>query len=162
MQLPEEAHRIRIGIDSCAAVTVFPKNVADDFPVLHVPGMSKRYRPASVKLLSDVGARKVQVELKDRSLRYVSPRIAGTHKAFDGGVRDEQHGTRCLLSQESDRNIKAYPYDEGSGTKLELESVNGVFELPVELVPYSQCSSLSALEQIKEVMVRAPIVDHPN
>ena len=29
VQLPEEDHRIRIGIDSCAAVTVFPKTVAD-------------------------------------------------------------------------------------------------------------------------------------
>ena len=28
VQLPDEDHRIRIGIDSCAAVTVFPKSVA--------------------------------------------------------------------------------------------------------------------------------------
>ena len=72
----------------------------------------------------------------------------------------------------SDRGIKAYAYHESSGTKLELERVNGVFELPVELVPYSQStlkngtsgsySSLSVLEQIKDVMVRVMIVDHPN
>ena len=36
----------------------------------------------------------------------------------------------------SDRGIKAYAYHEGSGTKVEVERVNGVFELPVELVPY--------------------------
>ena len=72
----------------------------------------------------------------------------------------------------SDRGTKAYAYHESSGTKVELERVNGVFELPVELVPYSQStskngtsgsySSLSALEQIKDVMVRVMIVDHPN
>ena len=66
----------------------------------------------------------------------------------------------------------AYAYHESSGTKLELERVTGVFELPVELVPYSQStsknstsgpySSLSALEQIKDMMVRVMIVAHPN
>ena len=40
-------HRIRIGIDSCAAVTVLPKSVADDYPMLHTPGKAKSYRPAS-------------------------------------------------------------------------------------------------------------------
>ena len=72
----------------------------------------------------------------------------------------------------SDRGIKAYAHHESSGTKLELERVSGVFELPVEIVPYSQSTSkngtsgpyasLSALEQIKDMMVRVMIVDHPN
>ena len=39
-------------------------------------------------------------------------------------------------SPRSHRNIKAYAYHKGSGTKLELWRVNEVFELPVELVPY--------------------------
>ena len=39
------------------------------------------------------------------------------------------------------RGIKAYAYHESSGTKLELERVIRVFELPVELVPYSQSTS---------------------
>ena len=48
----------------------------------------------------------------------------------------------------------------------------GARESPVELVPHNQStsknstsgsySSLSALEQIKDIMVRAMIVDHPN
>ena len=72
----------------------------------------------------------------------------------------------------SDRGIKAFAYHETSGTKLELERVNGVFELPVEIVPYSQSTSkngtsgsyfsLSALEQIKDMMVKVMTVDHPN
>ena len=56
-QLPEEDHRIRIGIDSWAEVTVFPQSVADDYPMLHTPGKAKSYRPASGKLLRDSGAR---------------------------------------------------------------------------------------------------------
>ena len=56
---------MRIGIDSCAAVTVFPKTVADDYPILQTPGKAKSCRPVSGKLLPDPGARKVQVKLKD-------------------------------------------------------------------------------------------------
>ena len=63
-------------------------------------------------------------------------------------------------------------YHEGNGPKLELERVNGFFELLVDFVPYSQStsknstsgtySSLSALEQTEDMMVRIASVDHPN
>ena len=69
VQVPEKDHGIRVGIDSCAAVTVLSKSVADDYTMLHTPGKAKNYRPASGKLLPDLGARKVQVKPKDESLR---------------------------------------------------------------------------------------------
>ena len=65
VQVPEEIRQIRIGIDSCAAVTVFPKRAAEDYSVLRTPGTAQSYRPASGKLLPDPGARKVQVKLRD-------------------------------------------------------------------------------------------------
>ena len=34
VQLPEKDQKIRVGIDSCAVVTVFPKTAADDLPML--------------------------------------------------------------------------------------------------------------------------------
>ena len=171
VQLLEKGHTIRVGIDSCAAVTVFPKSVADDHPMLDMPGTVKSSRPASGKLLPDLGARKVQVKLRDGSLRYVNPRVAGTHRALMAvsEMNDRRHD---VFFARSDRGIKAYAYHETRCTKLELERVNGVFELPVEIVPYSQStsknstsgpySSLSDLDQIKDIMVRAVIVDHPN
>ena len=67
-QLQERDHKVRIGIDSCAAVTVFLKTVADDNPLLHTPGKAKSCRPASSKLLPDLGTRKMQGKLKDGSL----------------------------------------------------------------------------------------------
>ena len=171
VQLLEKGHRIRIGIDSCAAVTVFPKSVADDHPMLDMPGKAKSYRPASGKLLPDLGAWKVQVKLRGGSLRCVHPRVADSHRALMA-VSEMNDMGRDVFFPRSDRGIKAYAYHESSGTKLELERVNGVFELPVEIVPYSQStsknntsgsySSLSALEQIKDMMVRSTIVDHPN
>ena len=58
----------------------------------------------------------------------------GHARSFDGGVRDE----RDVFFPRSDRGIRAYAYHEGSGTKLALERVNGVFQLPVQRAPYSQ------------------------
>ena len=48
-----------------------------------------------------------------------------------------------VLFPRSDRSVKAYACHEGSGTKLELERANGVFELPVEFVPYKWTTSKS-------------------
>ena len=139
--------------------------------MLDTPSKAKSYRPASGKLLLDLGARKVQVKLRDGSLRYVNPRVADTHRALMAVSEMNDMGHDVFFPR-SDRVIKAYAYHESSGTKLEIERVNGVFELPVKSVPHSQStsrngtsgpySSPSALEQIKDMMVRVMIVDHPN
>ena len=43
----DELAETRSDRSSAVAVTVFPKSVADDYPMLHTPGMAKSYRPAS-------------------------------------------------------------------------------------------------------------------
>ena len=161
VQLLENDHKIRIRSDSCAAVNVFPKTVADDYPMLQTPGKAESYRPASGKLLPDLRARKVQ---KDGSLRYVNPGVADTRRALMA-VSERNGVGHDVCFPRSDRGIS-------SCSKLELERVNGVFELPVELVPYGQStsknstsgpySSLSVMEQIEAMMVRIVIADHPN
>ena len=75
VQLPEKDHRIRIGIDWRAAVTVFPRSVADDYPMLDTPGKAKSYRPASGKLLPDLGARRVQVRLSNGVSQVREPEL---------------------------------------------------------------------------------------
>ena len=154
VQVLGKDHQIRTGIDSCAAVTVFPKTVADDYPMLQTPGKAQSYRPASGRLLPDLGARRVQVKLKDGSLRYVNPRLADTHRALMAVSEMSDMGHDVFFPR-SDRGMKACAYHEGSGTKLE---VTEFFELPVELVPYSQGTtrnsnsgtySSPALEQIR-------------
>ena len=82
VRMKDENRSLRIGIDSCVAVTVFPKKVAEDYPMLQTPGKAKSYRPASGQLLPDLGARKVQVKPRDGSLRCVNPRVVGTHRAL--------------------------------------------------------------------------------
>ena len=129
--------------------------------MLDTPGEANSYRPASCKLLPDVGTRNVQVKLRDGSLRYVNQRVADTYRALTvvSEMNDRGHD---VFFPWSDGSIKAYAYHESSGTKLEA----------VGLVQYRQStsknstsgpySSLSALEQIKDMTVTAMIVEHPN
>ena len=72
-------------------------------------------------------------------------RVADTHRALIAVSAMNDMGQAVFFST-SDRNIKAHAYHAGSGTKLELEIVNGVFELPVELVPYSPVRRRTALQ----------------
>ena len=83
---------------------------------------AKSYRLASGKLLPDLGARKVRVELKDGSLRYVNPRVSYTHRALVAVSEMNDKGHDAIFPR-SERNIEACAYPEGSGTKLELERV---------------------------------------
>ena len=101
VQVSEGNRKLRSGIDSRAAVTVFPKTVAEDYPVLKTPGKAKSHRPASGKLLPDLGARKVQVKLQDRSFRCVSPRVADTHRALVAASEMNDMGHDVLFPRSS-------------------------------------------------------------
>ena len=97
VQWPEKDRKLRIGIDSRAAVTVFPKTGGGGLPdAPNARQTKKSYRPASGKLLPDLCARKVQVKLE--------PETGGHAQSFDGGVRGERHETRCVLHQERQRH----------------------------------------------------------
>ena len=99
------------------------------------------------------------------------PTSGGNAQSIDGRVRDVNDMGRDVFLPRRDRGIKAYAYNEGSGTKLEFERVNGVFELPVELIPYERStskssntkaySSLSAIEQIGSLMHKIASAEHP-
>ena len=164
LQVSEGNRKLRSGIDSRAAVTVSPKTVAEDYPVRKTSGKAKSYRPVSGKFLPDLGARKAQVRLQDRSFRCVNQRVAMAVSEMNEMGHD-------VFFPRSDRGVKAYAYHEGSGTKLVLERVSGVFELPVELVPYKRTTSksnntsayfsLSALEQIGNLMDKIAKTEHP-
>ena len=126
-------YRNRTGIDSRAAETACPEECCGRLPdAPHAKQVTKSYRLASGKLLPDLGARKVQVKLKDGSLRYVNLRVADTYRALMAvsEMNDMGHDVFFLRS---DRNIKAYVDHRGQGHETgTLERVNGVFELPVE------------------------------
>ena len=111
---------------------------------------------ATGKFLLDFGARKVQVKLKDGRVSLVrEPESGGHAHSFDGGVRDVRSGTRRVLHPKGDRGVKAYAYHEGSGAKLELERMNGVFRVPSRACsPYSQSNSKNSISRTNSSLRR--------
>ena len=107
VQLPEKDHRIRIGIDSCAAVTVFPKSVAGDYSVLQTPGKAKRLQTSVRQASSRSGCAKSPSQAQRRVSQIREPESCGHAQSVDGGVRNERHGTRCLLPKERQRHQDA-------------------------------------------------------
>ena len=70
--LPEEDHRMRSGIDSCAAVIAFPKSVADDFPMLlieHVPCSHSTSKTSTTGSCSSLSASE---QIKEMMVRAAS------------------------------------------------------------------------------------------
>ena len=72
-------------------------------------------------------------------------RVADTHKALMA-VSELNDMGHDVFAPRSDNGIKAYAFHEGSDTKLELERVNGVFELRVELLHTSRSNRSPATQ----------------
>ena len=96
VQVSEEGRKIRIGVDSRAAVKVFSETMAEDYSMLKIPDKAKNYRRA----------RKVQVKLKDGSFRCVNLRVADTHRA-PMAVSEMNDMGHDVHFPRSDRGIKA-------------------------------------------------------
>ena len=90
VQLSKKDHRIRIGIASGAAVIVFPKMVADDYPMLHRTGNAKSYRPASGRLLPNLGCAKGASQVQRRVSQVSEPESVG-HAQGSGESVNCQH-----------------------------------------------------------------------
>ena len=103
VQASEGNRKLSSGIDSRAAVTVFPKTVAEDYTVRKRPGKAKSYRPASGKLVPDLGARKGAGQTPRKVFSMRQPASGRHAQSSDGCVGDERHGSRCALSQERQR-----------------------------------------------------------
>ena len=140
MQLPEGDRKIRSGIRSCAAVTVFPKTVADDYPMLQMPGKAKSYRSS---------ASSCRILVRERCTRVA--------QRFDCGVRDDRHGTRRVLAQERQGHPGVCePRSSGQSSSFSFSRSTS------KNCKSGTYSSLSALEQIEDMMVKIAKAERPN
>ena len=78
------------------------------------------------------GCAKSASQAQRRVSRIREPRDADTHRALMAVSEMNDMGHDVFFPR-SDRGIRAYAYHKSSGTKLELERVNGVSELPSNL-----------------------------
>ena len=114
----------------------------------------------SVFLLERNCAREVKGKLRDASFWYANPRMVETCEVSMAvsQTSDMSHDVLFLCCE---KRTEVCVYRDGWGLALELE-LNGVFELPVEIVPHSArtteknggsglVSSLLELEQIEDM-----------
>ena len=105
VQWPEKDRKRRIGVDSRAAVTVFPKTGGGGLPDAPNARQTQRVTGRRQASFCQIFVReRCKVKLRDGSLKYVNPSVADTHQSFDGSVRGERHETRCGLHQERQRH----------------------------------------------------------
>ena len=116
--LLERDCEIQNGIEPCAAVIVFA-----------LPGVK------SCKFCVDLSARSVIGKLRDVSFWYVNLKMAEACKV-SMAASETNNMSHDVFFPCCGEGTEACAYHEGCGTKLELES-NGVFELPVEIVPHN-------------------------
>ena len=110
--LLERNHEIQVGIDSCAAVTVF----------VHF----RCFVTKSCKSCTDLSARKVKGKLRGVSFWYANPRMAETCEVLMAvSESDMSHDVFFPCNDEAcyDEGTQACAYHEGCGTKLELEQI---------------------------------------
>ena len=86
--LPERSRKIQTGMDSCAAVTVFSRMVADDFPMLQTPSKAQDFR-SECSRGEKQAPRCVILERESENGRGA--------QSFDGSVGDARHEPRCVF-----------------------------------------------------------------
>ena len=103
VQLPEKDHRIRIGIDPCAAVTVSQECFGRLSDARHAR-KNEELETSGRQASSRSGCAKSPSQGQGRVSQVREPQSCGRAQIVDGGVRDERHGTRCLLLKEQQRH----------------------------------------------------------
>ena len=82
VQLPEKGHKIRIGIDSCAAVTV-SQECCGRLPDARHARQSEELQTSARQASSRSGCEKKSKSSSETDLsEYVNPRVADTHRAL--------------------------------------------------------------------------------
>ena len=96
VQLPEKGNIIRIGIDPRAAVTVSQECCGRLSDARHAR-QSEELQTSVRQSSSRSGYAKSPSQTQRRVPQIREPESCGHGQSVDGSVRDERHGTRCLL-----------------------------------------------------------------
>ena len=153
VQLREGDRKIRIGTDSCAAVTVFPKTVADDYTRCSKRQAKQRVTGRRQASFCRILVREQCRSSSQESLRYVNPRVADTHRALMA-VSEMNDMGHDVFSPRSDRD-RCVPQGQWheAGARVSEWSFR---------VACRACSFFLALEQIEDMMVKIARAERPN
>ena len=134
---------VRFGIDSGAAVTVINKDVAMDYP-LKTDKPAMKLRAAGGNVIPHHGDKAIGVHLsrppsgRSTPLRMIRTSVAGVSKNLMAvsALVDADH--TVVFSKQ-----RSYIKNQKTGEILNLERVNGVYEVEFDVVPFSELKTPS-------------------
>ena len=137
---PQPPKMVRMGIDSCAGVSVLPRAVCCDYPA--VPNSeSKRgvcYKTANDQPVKDEGTRSLLgYPAGGRRLRGVHTRVADVHRALLCVAELVDGGQRVVFDKENGQDV-SHMVDKKTGEILPMQRRNNVYEMDWEIVPWSE------------------------
>ena len=127
---------VRIGVDSGAGVSVWPKDLCKDYPTKQTEASRKgvKYSAAGVGSAAIVneGERRIELETNGNR-RGVRVQVAAVRKPLVAvsAMCDAGHDVHFLASGE------AYAVRRETGEVTEFERQKGVFEIVARVLPYS-------------------------
>ena len=144
-QKGDSVSTISLGIDSGAAVTVIPRELAKDYPVTGAR-LDKGYKIADGTTIPDEGKKQVAVALCTGERRVINPRVTAVHKPLLSVSEMVKSGHDVVFSDKA-----SYAIHRSTKEVTKFHQRRGVYEVDCEIIPYSEAvSSSQALAPVEE------------
>jgi hypothetical protein len=151
-QSTEELRRIIMGIDSGAAVTVIPRNVCSDYPV--IPNDESRagiaYRAANGQPVPDLGTRVLSVVTEHGKTRAMRARVCDVQKGLISVSEMVDAGHTVIFSKQ-----KSFCRHDVTGEVTMFHRRNKVFEMELKVPRYRGSSSSVSAVSSQDAIVAA-------
>jgi hypothetical protein len=136
----EHPRRVRLGIDSGAAVTVWPTKLCDDYPTEATRESTSgvKYFPAGAGSsgISGRGSRKYRMMDKFGQDVSMTVHVADVRKPLVSVADINDKGLDVILPADGNARI----VDNKTGKEITIERSNGVFEVVADVVPFANSS----------------------
>ena len=138
-----KSRKIVLGMDSCAATTVAPRDVAPDYPV-HENEMSSKgegYRTANGGWVVDEGTKELvgSMESADgkKRVRGIRARVAAVSRALASVAEMVDAGHTVVFAKSG-----SYAKQEETGVVTPFIRRNNVFEIELDVMPYKEAQHI--------------------
>jgi len=130
LETPRE--KLRVGLDSGAAVTIVPMTVAEDYP-LETSAKPTQYCAAGGAMIGDQGMRRIGLKQPDGGVRLIRVRVGKVKKALMAVSDCVATGHRVTFDEGG-----AEVMHKKTGSKLFFPLTKKVYESEFEILPYAE------------------------
>ena len=134
-ELAQSSYKVRTGVDSGAAVSVWTRKTCTDYPATVDTLAGRSYKVASGAEIKDEGCRTV-VAINNSALRGAQGRIANVHKNLTAVYDMMQAGHRIVFDLDSEGNDISHALHKESKMETPFIPTGRTWEMELEVVPY--------------------------